>query len=265
MKNTVTILGPRGSIPVSGARFNRYGGSSTSFLVSLGGERIAVDAGSGILGIPLYEDCTSINLILTHAHVDHLLGLPMWSWSLSKDRTVNVWARTRSGLGARAQIESILSSPLWPIGVEELPAVFCFHELGETNQFGLVRVDTLEGRHPGGVSLLRFRCGDKIAVIMTDCTVTDDNLEQMIDFCRYADLLICDGQYTDSEFAVKSDYGHSTWTMAAKLASLAGVRQLRITHHDPGRTDWQLDEMDDTLRRLNPNFSFAREGEEVIL
>ena len=36
-------------------------------------------------------------------------------------------------------------------------------------------------------------------------------------------------------------YGHSTWQQGVKLCEAAGARRLALFHHDPTRTDEQLD------------------------
>ena len=51
MENRVTLLGVRGSIPVSGEAYRRYGCATTCFLIELEGETVLVDAGNGILSV----------------------------------------------------------------------------------------------------------------------------------------------------------------------------------------------------------------------
>ena len=67
MKNSVSVLGTRGSVPVSGPAFSHYGGATTCFLVHLAGQYLLLDAGTGILHLP--EEVLSVRtlpLILTH-------------------------------------------------------------------------------------------------------------------------------------------------------------------------------------------------------
>ena len=63
----------------------------------------------------------------------------------------------------------------------------------------------------------------------------------MLELCRGADLLIHDAQYTPSEFEHKRTWGHCTAQYAVTFAAAAGVRRLALFHHDPSRTDDQLD------------------------
>ena len=52
MDNAITILGARGSVPVSGPAFSRYGGATTCIFVKLAGQLLVLDAGTGIMNLP---------------------------------------------------------------------------------------------------------------------------------------------------------------------------------------------------------------------
>ncbi|HTY09123.1 MAG TPA: MBL fold metallo-hydrolase, partial [Candidatus Edwardsbacteria bacterium] len=65
--------------------------------------------------------------------------------------------------------------------------------------------------------------------------------DTFVTFCRGADLLIHDAQYTDEEIRTKRGWGHSTFAETIKLAEDAGVKALGFFHHDPERSDDQLD------------------------
>lgn len=91
----IRTWGSRGSIPVSGKQYNKYGGDTTCIeLISNNGELVIIDAGSGIrtLGNRLkINGPRRLNLLLTHMHLDHVSGfhssnlitekiLPLISW-----------------------------------------------------------------------------------------------------------------------------------------------------------------------------------------
>ena len=115
--NTVTILGARGSMSVSGAEYLRYGGATTCVLVRLSGQWALIDAGTGLMNPPPdLLDAPSLPLLLTHAHADHLLGLPLCPYVMRRGARLEVYAARRGGLDAEAQIRRFLSPPLWPGG-----------------------------------------------------------------------------------------------------------------------------------------------------
>ena len=262
----VRLLGVRGSVPVSGAPFARYGGATTCILLELDGERLLVDGGSGLLQLGGEAlDAPQLPLLLTHAHADHLIGLPLCPYLLRPGGRLDVYAVSRDGLDAHAQVHRLLSPPLWPVEPEELPAEIGWHELPDSLRLGRLTVERMEGVHPGGVSLLRVRGGGKTVIVMTDCTLAEERLPDFADFARGCDLLLCDGQYSEEEWPAVSAYGHSTWSMAARFAADCGVRALRIVHHDPRHGDAVLDAAEAEVRAIFPAGALAREGEEVLL
>ena len=266
MENRVIILGARGSVPVSGERFQRFGCATTCFLVELGGDTVIVDAGTGILNLPQEVQAeTELNLLLTHAHTDHLAGLAMCPYLFRPGATLHLYAEKRNGTSARTYVKRLFSPPLWPVGMEVLPGRIDFHAMPASFQLGAVHVETLEGMHPGGVSLLRLTGGGSCVVITTDCTITDEQMPVLADFAKDCDLLMCDGQYSDVEWEGRSDFGHSTWSAAAKLSRVSGAKETRIIHHDPMHTDDELEAAAAVLSRKYPNCGFAQEGEVIVL
>ena len=84
-------------------------------------------------------------------------------------------------------------------------------------------------------------------------------------FFHDADLLIHDGQYTAAEYdSGKKGWGHSPIEYAIATAQRAGVKRLVIFHHDPLRTDLQIDDISKRLCCGQPEgdseIIFAREG-----
>lgn len=293
MKNAVTILGARGSVGVSGAEYAKYGGATTCAVARLSGRPVVLDAGTGLMNLPAdCLDAPSLPLLLTHPHVDHLLGLPLCPYVMRRGARLDVYAVGRGGLDAEAQIRRLLSPPLWPVGPERLPADIRFHDLPaefylypapdtekrqgardaiqtltdtEKRQGAPIRVRTMEGVHPGGVTLLRLDCDGKSVAFLTDCTLTDALRPRALSFAADCSLLLCDGQYSGAEWPSRSGFGHSPWTAAAQFARDCGARQARVIHHDPFHTDAVLDAASEELDAIFDGCSFAREGEEIIL
>ncbi len=266
MSDRLIILGARGSIPVSGPEYRRYGGKTTCFLAELGGRPIVLDAGTGLLGLPeRILAMPELSLLLTHPHTDHLLGLPMSSYLMKRGSHLTVYGASRDGKGVRAQINCLMRPPLWPVSIDRLPADVSFRHLPAEFALGPVSIRSLEGIHPGGVSLLRLECGKKSVVLITDCTLTESFHPEALAFAKDADLLLIDGQYSDDEWDGRKRYGHNTWRSAAEFAAEACAKTARIVHHDPAHTDAVLDDASALLRSIHPRCRFAREGEEVRL
>ena len=262
---SVTLLGTRGSIPCSGKEYLRYGGSTTCILVQLAGETLLLDGGSGMLHLPADDIPSQLTLLLTHPHIDHLLGIPMCPLLFRKDVTLNLYAATFDGCSAEQQVHSYISPPLWPVNTAQLPAEVRFHDLPKSMRIGALQVDTMQGIHPGGVTVLRISGAGKTVVLATDCTYTDELLPTLADFAKDCDLLICDGQYIDEEWPSRKDFGHNTQSAAARLGQICGAKQTYITHHAPGRTDEELDAAAAEISKLYPNCRFGHDEEMIEL
>ena len=267
MKDTVSILGTRGSVPVHLPVFLQHGGATTSVFVRLAGQPIVLDAGTGLLDLDkvLLPGETDLPLLISHFHVDHILGLPLCPLVFDPQRRFRIYAATHGSVTAQEKLRSLMSPPLWPVRPEELPAQIDFHDIASGFSLGEVRVDTMEGIHPGGVTLFRLRAGGKCIVFITDCTLTEQFFPKAVDFARDCDLLLCDGQYSEEEWPSRRTFGHSTWTAAAQLGAACGAKTVRIMHHDPTRTDDALNSAVPGLQRIHQNCGFARAGEEIPL
>ena len=201
MEESVVILGTRGSVPVSGRAFLRYGGATTCVFLRFEGQNIVLDCGTGMMELPrfLHKDARQITVLLSHPHVDHLLGLPMCPVVFDPAKQIDIYGTIKKGKDARQQVCTFMAAPLWPVGPDMFPAEITFHELPERLLLGDVTVEVMDGTHPGGVSLFRLTGGGKSVVFMTDCTVLEDNLSKLAAFARDCDLLLCDGQYSQQE------------------------------------------------------------------
>ena len=117
----VTILGARGSVPTHSAAFSRYGGATTSVLLRLGGQYAVLDAGTGLLSLPPEAVAApQLPLLLTHLHLDHLLGLPLCPYLFGRpDARFTVYSGVHEGLGAKEALSRLYAPPLWPVHVAE--------------------------------------------------------------------------------------------------------------------------------------------------
>ena len=264
--STVTILGARGSVPVSGAAFIRYGGATTSVLVQMAGTDVVIDAGTGIMNLPpdILEK-TSLNLLLTHAHLDHLNGLSMCPFVLTKGNEVHVRAAYQKGEPLSDVLKDLYAPPIWPVTPDNFAASFFYHTVAPEFEVGNIHVRCLAGVHPGGVTLYRLTADGKSFVFVTDCTLTEKLYPRAAEFARGCDLLLVDGQYSAEEWSLRSGFGHNTWKRAAQFGADCGAKALRIIHHDPTHTDDYLDALDAELRAMRPDWAFAREGEVIAL
>lgn len=262
MDDRVICLGVRGSLPVCRADSIRYGGSTTCIAVRLTDELIILDAGTGLASMPwhLLPSDKTATLILTHAHADHVIGLPSLLAPCKNGLKLAIYGKTRLGRTVREQIDAFMAPPLWPVGMDIVAPGARYAELPDEMTVGDVKIETVEGVHPGGVSVIRLTGDGRRVVLMTDCTVNDENRETLLAFCRGCDLLLIDGQYSDEEWNGREAFGHNTYRAAAAFGQNCGAKQVRIIHHAPHRTD---KEIENAAKEIGCRF--AGEGEVIAL
>ena len=263
--DTVAVLGVRGSFPATGGDYLEYGGNTSCFLADLGGETVVLDAGSGLslLGnaVPLPGGRKRVHILLSHLHMDHIMGL--FSFSLLHDPAAEVCLYGDTGL--RSHLGAVLGPPYWPLGLDDFRAGVQVRELTAGARFTLgegVAVSTLRGKHPGNSLLYRLESGGKTLVYTLDCEMDGDTRAALTRFARNADLLIWDAAFTPGDF--KKGWGHSTWQEGLALGREAGVKQVLMTHYSQNYTDSFLSEQK-KLAGADSRCLFAREGMVIQL
>lgn len=257
---TVRFWGVRGSVPAPGPETCRYGGNTSCVELRAGGELLILDAGTGIrkLGLALCAGCSPIRgtLLISHAHWDHIHGLPFFAPVMSPGNRFHVYGCAGSEPHMRTTLAGQMETPYFPLSLEDLPDTLEFHELGEDPiEVGAVRVQTVRLHHPGMTLGFRVEAEGRAVVYATDQEphAAGDGAEPALDadllrFARGADLLIADAQYTPDEYSSRVGWGHSSVRDAVRLALEAGVGRLALFHHDPERTDSAVDALLATAR-----------------
>lgn len=258
----ITVLGSRGSAPVCGDDYAVFGGNTSCYLVEAGGESIFLDAGSGLVNAPTDFSRTPV-ILLTHLHVDHLLGLGMYARLSEPGATTSLYVPARDAREAREAIELLYSPPLWPITLSDCGGDLQIDALPGTMRIGEVTVETKQGNHPGGCLLIRVSFSGKTLVYATDFEHGEEASARLADFARGADLLLYDGQYDSDEYDARRGFGHSTIEEGVALLERSKARRLVIVHHDPHHTDEELLTRERALGRSDVRF--AREGEVIEL
>ncbi len=260
----VRLMGVRGTVPVHGAAYAGFGGATSCTLVEADDQVVILDAGTGLHGqtFRAFTDAKRFSLLISHAHADHLMGLPIFSPLFDSECVCDIYLKTRDGLDAKAQIEALMAPPLWPIRTDGYRAEVEFLDMPQAFSLGTIWAQTLEANHPGGCTMMKLTHGGKTLVYATDYEPESDAPADFLAFARGCDLLLLDGQYTDGEYARTKGFGHSTLRRSAGIAAACGAKQAVIIHHDPNRTDEQLLALERELQTMNTGIRLGREGEE---
>lgn len=270
----VKFYGVRGSLPVCGREFDRYGGNTTCIKVHReNANRIAIiDAGTGIrnLGKEFINTGLSqniINIFFSHFHWDHIQGFPFFAPAYNRDQKIGILATGRFGkINNLKEIFSMqMQKEYFPVNLEMMGAQFEFITYGaEETLYGAI-LKTVPQHHlsPGGSYGFGVEDEGVKLVVCTDVEHLDGIDTTIVNLAKNADLLIHDGQYTPDEYKKFKGWGHSSYEHAIEVALMANVKRLIITHHDPDHNDDFLDAMEHECQKLFPNSIFAKEGMEV--
>jgi phosphoribosyl 1,2-cyclic phosphodiesterase len=252
----IKIWGCRGSIPTPGPATLRYGGNTTCVEIRTSrGQLIIVDAGSGVrnLGWVLSQEkeVTPIRFFFTHSHWDHLVGFPFFQPAYSENSHITFCSGPHAQDSVRTYLIHQMQAPFFPVDFNLLRAKFDFRCERPNMEPGPCRLDGLEVlpvslSHPNGGYGYKFIEQGKAFVFLTDNELSFEHegglsWEEYVDFCRGVDLLFHDAQFTGEEYKLTRGWGHSSFADATDLAIEAGVKRLGLIHHDPNRTDDDLD------------------------
>lgn len=260
----VRFLGVRGSIPTPGAAFSA-GGNTACLEVTAGDTRIILDAGTGLklLGDErMAAGPRASTILLSHLHWDHVCGLPFFTPIYVPGHRVEIASGPNGELPLDAAIRSLFRAPFFPVDFDDLGGAVTTRELRPNDRFAIgdITVTMAKLNHPDPVYGFRLEHGGRAIVYATDTehfACVDPALARL---AAGADILIYDAQYTPDEYPGKVGWGHSTWEAGAALARAAGVGQLVLFHHDPGRTDAQLAALEAAAAAALPGTVAAREG-----
>jgi phosphoribosyl 1,2-cyclic phosphodiesterase len=259
-KYSVTFWGTRGSIPTPGAHTARYGGNTPCVAVEgAGGGLVILDAGTGIraLGGRLVEKqngAVTAEILLSHAHWDHIQGLPYFKPFFSPGNVIRIWGSQQGDVALEDILRQQMHPAVFPVPLDALSARLSVEHVS-AGEFpvGEFKVRSMRLRHPGttlGYRLTPATGGPSLAY------VTDNELgmggqyatganwrKELIGFLSGVDVLIHDAMYTPEELKAHAGWGHSSYSEAAALAAEAGVKRLVLFHHEPEHDDGQLDEL----------------------
>ncbi|MBZ5859575.1 MBL fold metallo-hydrolase [Flavihumibacter profundi] len=273
----ISLKGVRGSIPTSGTDTSYYGGNTSCTVVSENDWYLVLDGGSGMQKVTLPSSIKRVDILLTHLHFDHIQGLGFFSPLFNQDMEVHIWGPASATQSLHARISRYLSPPLFPVLLRELPCTLILHDID--NSVFEIGPFTIESRfviHPGPTvgyritgqhSVLAYIPDHEPALGLTGL-LTDTKWISGFDLVANADLLMHDAQYTAREYTNKIGWGHSSMEDAIRFASLAAVKHLVLTHHDPLHNDKLLSEIFSELQKeVSYPFPFelAIEGREIEL
>lgn len=270
---SVTFWGVRGSLAAPGEATRRIGGNTSCVEVRSGNTSLLFDAGTGLRACGdalMREPARDLHLLLSHLHWDHIQGFPFFVPAYVPGTTLVVHGPCEPEV-LRETLETQMRAPNFPVRFADLRSHVALWGTspGVTKHLGPFDVRAAALNHPGGVFAYRVASSDGVVVYSTDHEHGTDADERLVELAAGADILIYDAMYTPEEYRGETGpsrvgWGHSTYEEAARVARAAGVKQLVLFHHDPSRTDDQVDALVERARARFPNTVAAREGLRLV-
>lgn len=263
----VHFLGVRGSAPCAGPDYVKYGGHTSCVVIEIGTNLLICDAGSGIINASSFgfnNVHKSTYLLMSHTHLDHVMGLPFYGPIWDGEHTVQFYAgHLHQYGGLQTFLSRLFNEPIFPVPFMNFPAKKVFNDFkqGDILQINDVQINTHMLNHPNGATGYRI-CMNGVSV----CYITDhehgdgDKRQELINFISHADMLIYDSTYDDHRFSAYKGWGHSTWQEAVRLGNDGQVKKIVIFHHDPSNTDDKMDNINNIVAKEYDNVVVARQG-----
>ena len=275
----INLWGVRGSTPTSGPETTYYGGNTSCIDVWEDGWLLILDGGSGIQKLIINPELKTnrIDILLTHLHLDHIQGLGFFKALFDPKMEVHIWGPSSTNRTLHARLSRYLSPPLFPVLIRDLPCKLTLHDI-ENSIFniGPFTIQSAYVIHPGPTVGFRVTGAHSVLAYIPDhepalgksAIIPDSKWLSGFDLAVGADLLLHDAQYTSEEYQHKMGWGHSSIEDAGRFASIAGAKHVLFSHHDPYRSDAQVNEMFAAFKK-NTNYQYAcepaKEGMEIVL
>lgn len=227
------------------------------FLVQYNDEKILLDCGNGItklLNFP--NDLKNLNVIITHYHKDHFgdIGSIQYASYVYHnlgllDKKINIFLpKNDFGFNKKAIVSSNES----------------YSNYIDINDYSKFNIGDLEisfennGSHTIESYMIKLQTKDFKVIYTSDVGTT--NFEELIEFCKNADLIICESSFLKKHNSLSKT--HMTAYDAGLLASRSNSKRLLLTHF------WPEEAKKLYLGEAKQNFEnteVAEEGKKLIL
>ena len=226
----IRVLGCSGGI-AAGCR-------TTAFLLD---DDLLIDAGTGLGDLSLDALARIDHIVLSHSHLDHVLGVPLLADSVIRRRAgrppIQVYGLPATVAALR---DHVFNGVIWP-DFTRLPSAdrpvlaLRTFDTGQVLAFGHRRIEVLPASHTvPAVGFALLGSGDGGAWVFTGDTGPNPALWQRLRSLRVRHLVI-ETTFRDDDHPVASASRHlHPAALGLELAQLAEGAEVHITHVKPG-------------------------------
>lgn len=275
-KTSCKFWGTRGSCPVSGISFQKYGGNTPCVEFLHDGKRLILDGGTGLrpLGekMAAEESPQEIQIVLSHMHWDHIMGIPFFEPLYIPGNSVHIWCPQERGQSLNTLFEELFLEEFFPIRMNKIQAALHFHPLPPKQSFelGPFHLQTHPTHHSCHAVCFKVEWGGQEKIgYATDNELFQGHVEgiealsksqwekekPLLDFFSDCTQLIHEAQYFSDEYKRRVGWGHSSAENAAAFIEKLEVSAWYVVHHDPKHTDHDLEQLE---KRTKTFFSEKR-------
>lgn len=227
------------------------------FLVEYNNEKILLDCGNGITRLLSFpNDLKNLNVIITHYHKDHFGDIGAIQYASYVYHNLGLLDK---------KIKVFLPSSDFNFNKKALVSNNeSYSDYIDINDYYKFNIGDLEisfkdnGSHTIGSYMIKLQNKDFKIIYTSDVGTT--NFEKLIEFCKYADLVICESSFLQKHNP--SSKTHLTAYDASILASVSNAKQLLLTHF------WPEEDKSLYLEEAKKNFDntmVAEEGKKLVL
>lgn len=216
---------------------------------------LLIDAGTGAFRVQRHIATETLHIVLTHAHLDHIVGLTYLFGLTYQEKPVEVIVHAVPTV-IDAVRTRLLDKRLFPIS-----PVSQFVELGERLALsGGVSIEAFPLDHPGGSVGLRIeQAGQSLAYVTDTKRLSPAGVEAI----HGVELLLHEAYSDESQRDFTEMTGHSTSEDAARAATEAGVGRLLMIHPDPRAESNTVAEAE--AAAIFPGAAYAHDEQEIVL
>ena len=252
----VFFAGTRGGYPTLKPTSQKTGGNTNCVTVTVGEDRLIIDGGTGTENI-LPSD-TDDTILLSHFHLDHLIGLPMFLTRKQHGACSIIKSVDASSPSTKSVLSKIFGTEFFPVPLEVIHPTLHYQDFVTSTHIGKWSITSHPLNHPGGGSGYRIchQDSDQTFTHLLDHEHGSELDQALLKFARGSSLVAWDGCYETEIYEHVKGFGHSTWQEGIKFGDT--IRSpVAISGHRFNRTDVECDQIETQLTRPH---MLARDG-----